>query len=170
VLKERGVDDVAVNQDIIQSPNRIKNENNRVENPGLASRQNGRPEPLDHHRTGKNIDRRDADKSDAQRRGNWRNENRKSSRDLEQQQPPQERPPSPETWRKPVEPEPPVGPRYGKAASAVELAQAFSKSVSDPKLATDRFSSQRGLPGQGQIPFSRLTSGPPTRPYQINGH
>ncbi|GKD46115.1 putative plant specific eukaryotic initiation factor 4B, partial [Tanacetum coccineum] len=63
--------------------------------------------------------------------------------------------PEPETWRKPVEPEPPVGPRYWKAASAVELAQAFSKSVSGPKLATDRFSSQRGFPGQGQIPFSR---------------
>lgn len=172
VLKERGVDDVAVNHDMIQSPNRMKKEITRADNqpihPTATTRQNGKPELVDHHRTGKNIDRRDAEKSDAQRRSNWRNENRKSSRDLEQQQP-QERPPSPETWRKPVESAPSAGPRYGKAASAVELAQAFSKSVSDPKVATDRFSSQRGLPGQTQIPFSRLTSQPTTRP-QINGH
>lgn len=150
----------------------MKKEITRADNlpihPTATTRQNGKPELVDHHRTGKSIDRRDADKSDAQRRSNWRNENRKSSRDLEQQQP-QERPPSPETWRKPVEPVPSAGPRYGKAASAVELAQAFSKSVSDPKVATDRFSSQRGLPGQTQIPFSRLTSQPTTRP-QINGH
>lgn len=167
VLKERGVDDVAVNHDMIQSPNRMKKEITKAEtHPTVSSRQNGKPETLDHHRTGKNIDRRDTEKSDAQRRSTWRNENRKSSRDLDQQQ--QERPPSPETWRKPVDsPAPPGGPRYGKAASAVELAQAFSKSVSDPKVPpTDRFSSQRG---QTQIPFSRLTTQPTTRP-QINGH
>ncbi|KAJ0451643.1 putative plant specific eukaryotic initiation factor 4B [Helianthus annuus] len=171
VLKERGVDDVAVTQDMIQSPNRMKKDITRAENPPMnptvTSRQNGKSEPFDHHRTGKTIDRREAEKSDAQRRSNWRNDNRKSSRDLEQQQ---ERPPSPETWRKPVDPEPSAGPRYGKAASAVELAQAFSKSVSDPKVvAIDRFSSQRGLPGQAQIPFSRLTSQPATRSH-INGH
>ncbi|KAK9064208.1 hypothetical protein SSX86_015588 [Deinandra increscens subsp. villosa] len=172
VLKERGVDEVADNHEMIQSPNRLKKDTMRAENPPMqvTSRQNGnvKSESSDHHRTGKTIDRRDAEKSDAQRRSNWRNENRKSSRDLEQQQ---ERPPSPETWRKPVDPEPSsAGPRHGKAASAVELAQAFSKSVSDPKLvAADRFSSQRGLPGQAQIPFSRLTSQPTTR-SQINGH
>ncbi|KAI3823896.1 hypothetical protein L1987_05341 [Smallanthus sonchifolius] len=170
VLKERGVDDVAVNHDMNQSPNRVKKDITRAENPPMnptvTSRQNGKSEPMDHLRTGKTIDRRDAEKPDAQRRSNWRNENRKSSRDLDQQQ---ERPPSPETWRKPVDPEPSVGPRYGKAASAVELAQAFTKSVSDPKVvATDRFSSHRGLPGQAQIPFSRLTSQPTTR-SQING-
>ncbi|KAI3680597.1 hypothetical protein L6452_35370 [Arctium lappa] len=172
VLKERGVDDVAVNQDMIQSPNRMKKEvTSPAVHPTVTPRQNGKPEPLDHHRAGKTIDRRDPEKSDAQRRSNWRNENRKSSRDLEKQPapPPQERPPSPETWRKPVDPAPPVGPRYGKAASAVELAQAFSKSVSEPKVATDRFPGPRGVPGQGQIPFSRLTSQPTTRP-QINGH
>ncbi|KAI3741082.1 hypothetical protein L1987_58749 [Smallanthus sonchifolius] len=171
VLKERGVDDVAVNHDIIQSPNRVKKDITRAENlpvhQTVTSRQNGKPESFDHHRTGKTIDRRDAEKSDAQRRSNWRNDNRKSSRDLDQQQ---ERPPSPETWRKPVDPAPSAGPRYGKATSAVELAQAFSKSVFDPKVVTtDRFSSQRGFPGQAQIPFSRLTSQPTTRP-QINGH
>ncbi|KAI3710392.1 hypothetical protein L2E82_40172 [Cichorium intybus] len=165
VLKERGVDDVAVNHETIQSPNRAKKEITRADNSPITSRQNGKPEPVDHHRPGKTIE-----KSDAQRRSNWRNENRKSSRDLEKQQPPpSERPPSPETWRKPVEPAPPAGQRYGKAASAVELAQAFSKSVSDPKVGPDRFSGQRGVPGQGQIPFSRLT-GQPTSRTQINGH
>lgn len=110
--------------------------------------------PVD-HRIVKNIDRdhhRDAEKSDFQRK-NWRSENRRSSKDLEKQQP--DRPLSPETWRKPVEQlTSPTGLRYGKAASAVELAQAFSKSVSDPKTA-DRVV-------RGQIPFSRLT-GPQSR-------
>ena len=155
-----------------------KEATNPAVHPTITPRQNGKPEPLDHHRTGKTIDRRDPEKSDAQRRTNWRNENRKSSRDLEKQPPPppppQERPPSPETWRKPVDPTPPAaGPRYGKAASALELAQAFSKSVSEPKVVTDRFPGTRsGVPGQSQsqIPFSRLTSQPTTTRPQINGH
>ncbi|KAL7592224.1 hypothetical protein Lser_V15G32140 [Lactuca serriola] len=164
VLKERGVDDVAVNHDTIQSPpNRAKKEITRADNPPVTSRQNGKPEPLDHHRTASKT-RDHAEKSDAQRRSNWRNENRKIEKQPPPPPTPQERPPSPETWRKPVEPTPPVGPRYGKAASAVELAQAFSKSVSDPKVGL------RGVPGQGQIPFSRLTGQPATRPHQINGH
>ncbi|KAL4563122.1 hypothetical protein LXL04_027155 [Taraxacum kok-saghyz] len=149
VLKERGVDEVVVNE-AIQSPNRVKREITRADNPPVTSRQNGKPDP---------------EKS----RTNWRNDShRKSSRDLEKQPPP-ERDPSPETWRKPVDPAPVAGPRYGKAASAVELAQAFSKSVSDPKV--ERFSGQRGVgSGQGQIPFSRLTGGPPASRAQINGH
>lgn len=138
----------------------------------MPVRYNGKAEnaPPD-HRIAKNIDRRDhrgdVEKSDLQRK-NWRSENRRSSRDLEKHQPPAVRAPSPETWRKPVEqPSSPTGIRYRKAASAVELAQAFSKSVSDPKTA-DRLSGQRGLPGRGQIPFSRLTV-PQSRP-QINGY
>lgn len=86
-----------------------------------------------------------------------------------------ERQPSPETWRKPVEQQPKTSPgatgiRYGRAASAVELAQAFSRSVSDPKV-NDRFSGQRGLntgTSRTQVPFSRLV-GPTSRP-QINGY
>lgn len=138
----------------------------------LPARYNRKSEnaPLD-HRIGKNIGRRDhrgdVEKSNFQGK-NWRSENRRSGRDLEKNQPPVERAPSPETWRKPVEqPLSPTGIRYGKVASAVELAQAFSKSVSDPKTA-DRLSGQRGPPGRGQIPFSRLT-GPQSRP-QINGY
>lgn len=102
-----------------------------------------------------------------------RNDIRKDN--IEKQVNVQERPPSPETWRKPVEEAKPVSPdapplRYGKAASAVELAQAFSKSVPGSKLA-DCFSGPGGLPNRGQIPFSRLM-GPSSRPQmsQINGY
>lgn len=134
--------------------------------------------PLD-DRTGKITERKDhrveADRSDVQRR-NWWNDNRKNGREAEkhkhQQHQQQERPTSPETWLKPAEQPRPSsadsnGMRYGKVASAVELAQAFSSSVSDQNT-TDRLSSQRGLPGRGQIPFSRLM-GPGSRP-QINGY
>lgn len=153
VLKERGINDVDFNNyDQVNPSNRVKQDVPRGEI--LPVRYNGKAEnaPLD-HRIGKSVDRRDhrgdVEKSDLQRK-NWRSENRRSSRDLEKNQPPAERAPSPETWRKPVEqPLSPTGIRYGKTASAVELAQAFSKSVSDPKTA-DRVV-------RGQIPFSRLT-------------
>lgn len=126
--------------------------------------------PLDHW-ISKNIDRRDhrANLEKTEVHKNWQSENRRSSREVDKPQP-QKRPPSPDTWRKPIE-QPashdPRNPRYGKAASAVELAQAFSTSISDPKTA-DGFSSQRGTPVRGEIPFSRLT-GPHPRP-QINGY
>lgn len=103
---------------------------------------------------------------------NWRNENRRTHRETEKQQHQQpDRPPSPETWRKPIEQPKPSSTdgaslRHGKAASAVELAQAFSRSVSDPN--TERFSGQKGIPGGGQLPFSRLM-GTTSRP-QINGY
>lgn len=131
--------------------------------------------PLD-DRIGKSVERKDhkveVDRADTQRR-NWRGDNRKNIRETEkfkqQQHQPQERPPSPETWRKPAEQPRPASPdanglRFGKVASAVELAQAFSSSVSDQKT----FSSQRGLPGRSQMPFTRLM-GPGPRP-QINGY
>ncbi|KAG5622778.1 hypothetical protein H5410_007996 [Solanum commersonii] len=151
-----------------------------------ATRHNEKTEsiPID-HRMAKNADKRDhridVEKGDGQRR-NWRSENWRNNKETERhhhhhhhhhqpQQHVQERPPSPETWRKPVEPPRPAsadapGARYGKATSAVELAAAFSKSVSDPAT-TDRFSGQKSLPNRAQIPFSRLT-GPQQRP-QING-
>lgn len=151
-----------------------------IEHATLA-RQGERTEnlPLD-QRFGRKFDRKDhrvdVERADMQRR-NWRNDNRWNSRGTEREQQQQQqqqevRHPSPETWRKPVEQPKPasadgVGPRYGKVASAVELAQAFSRSFSDPKLG-DRYSGQRGLPGRSQMPFSRLT-GPTSRP-QINGY
>lgn len=131
------------------------------------------------HRNGKNSERRD-NREEVERvntnKKTWRNENwRNNSREVEKQNnhQQQERPPSPDTWRKTVEEPKPLSPdssgvRFGKAASAVELAQAFSRSVSDPK-SVDRYSIQRPLPGRTQIPFSRLTSPDPTRRPQING-
>ncbi|XP_015066119.1 uncharacterized protein LOC107011220 isoform X2 [Solanum pennellii] len=183
----RGIDDVMHNHDLQQPHPRGKQHAGKAEAVMHATRHNEKTEsiPID-HRMAKTADRRDhridVEKGDGQRR-NWRNENWRNNKETERhhhhhhhhqpQQHVQERPPSPETWRKPVESPRPSsadapGMRYGKAASAVELAAAFSKSVSDPATATDRFSGQKSLPNRGQIPFSRLT-GPQQRP-QINGY
>ncbi|XP_004232758.1 uncharacterized protein [Solanum lycopersicum] len=184
VLQNRGIDDVMHNHDLQQPHPRGKQHAGKAEAAMHATRHNEKTEsiPID-HRMAKSADRRDhridVEKGDGQRR-NWRKENWRNNKETERhhhhhhpQQHVQERPPSPETWRKPVESPRPAsadapGMRYGKAASAVELAAAFSKSVSDPATATDRFSSQKSLPNRGQIPFSRLT-GPQQRP-QINGY
>ncbi|XP_042516366.1 uncharacterized protein LOC122090740 [Macadamia integrifolia] len=186
VLKERGIDDVAFNNvDATQQPTRVNNELTKTETKPevavLSARCGERAGnfSLD-QKIGRDSERKDHrldnEKTEAQR-GSWRNENRRNSRETEKQQ---ERLPEPETWRKPVEqakpfqPDAPGGLRYGKAASALELAQSFSRSASDAKAA-DRFSGQRGHPGQNQIPFSRLTdtrdfySGPTPR-HQINGY
>lgn len=186
VLQNRGIDDVMHNHDLQQPHPRGKQHAGRAEVVMHATRHNEKTEsiPID-HRMAKNADKRDhridVEKGDGQRR-NWRSENWRNNKETERhhhhhhhqpQQHVQERPPSPETWRKPVEPPRPAsadapGARYGKATSAVELAAAFSKSVSDPATTTDRFSGQKSLPNRGQIPFSRLT-GPQQRP-QINGY
>lgn len=127
-------------------------------------------------RAARNSDKRDhrtgVERTDLLHK-NWRNENSRNYRRTEerQQQPAsQERPPSPESWRKPVEQ--PVnpdtsGPHYGKVASPLELAQAFSKSKSDMAI-PDRLSGHRSFTNRSQVPFSRLTVSSP-RP-QINGH
>ena len=149
----------------------------RAPAPSILTRQGGRTEnlPLD-QRTVRKFDRKDnrvdIERVDTQR-GNWRNENRRNIRGTEkEQQQQQERQPSPETWRKPLEQARPVAAdaasaRHGKVASAVELAQAFSRSFSDPKSDV-RHSGQRGPSSRTQVPFSRLM-GPTTRP-QINGY
>lgn len=107
----------------------------------------------------------DGERVNGQRR-NWRagtgaGDNRRNPRETDRQQV-SERQPSPETWRKPAErvnSSQGVGSRNGRAASAVELAQAFSKPVSDSKV-NDRFPAQRGLnTGRTQMPFSRLVNG-----------
>lgn len=185
VLQNRGIDDVMHNHDLQQPHPRGKQHAGKAEAVMHATRHNEKTEsiPID-HRMAMNADRRDhridVEKGDGQRR-NWRSENWRNNKETERhhhhhhqpQQHVQERPPSPETWRKPVEPPRPAsadapGARYGKATSAVELAAAFSKSVSDPATTTDRFSGQKSLPNRGQIPFSRLT-GPQQRP-QVNGY
>ncbi|XP_019174977.1 PREDICTED: uncharacterized protein LOC109170350 isoform X2 [Ipomoea nil] len=186
VLKARGVDDAGTNDHDRQHFSRNKQDASRTETGQVhATRYNGRAENIvtDNRTTG-NTDRRDprfnGQRSDMQRR-NRQSENPRNGRDREieryhhqQPQAPQDRPTSPETWRKPVEhPKPssdvPVV-RYGKVASAIELATAFSKSVSDPPSA-DCFSGPRNLTtNRNQAPFSRLM-GPPTRPQaQINSY
>ncbi|XP_021294954.1 uncharacterized protein LOC110424662 isoform X1 [Herrania umbratica] len=178
VLKERGIDDS--NQEPGQHPDRVKHNiprtekvadqaaprhGERVENPPVDQRA-GRKSERNHHVENERVD---------MQRRNWRNDNRRNGRETErqpQQQQQQQRQPSPETWRKPANQPKPVSPesagvRYGKAASAVELAQAFSKSFSDQKT-DDRYAGQRGLPGPNPMPFSRLM-GPTPRP-QINGY
>ncbi|KAI5386324.1 uncharacterized protein LOC127100666 isoform X1 [Lathyrus oleraceus] len=184
VLKERGVDDVAIkNYDVVESSNRVEQNILRSEKLHDHSIQNRYGEKTDdglNQRTGRKPERKEQ-KVDGERalgqRKNWRsgdsnnnnNNNRRNPREADRQQV-SERHSSPETWRKPVESsQGDGGPRYGRAASAVELAQAFSKSVSDPKVNDSRFSGQRDLNnGRPQVPFSRLV-GPTSRP-QINGY
>lgn len=189
VLKERGVDDIVNSPEEVHSPIRVKSPRTEIA-PGHAnpSRQGERVEnqPVD-HRSGRAHEKREprappAQKGDIQRKNNWRNDNWRNNRDLPEKQPhhqqERERPPSPETWRKPVEAEQPKpansdssGLRFGKAVSAAELVQAFSRSVPDPKpKPVDQFSGQRGLPSpRSQMPFSRLAGNTTTRP-QINGY
>ncbi|XP_062087443.1 uncharacterized protein LOC133794251 isoform X2 [Humulus lupulus] len=190
VLKERGIDDVVISHDLVQQPERVEVHAPKAERisggNANSSRYSERTEiPAVDQRTIKKGERRERDhekrdhrtdiaRGDAQKR-NWRSdnrENRRNNREIEKQPQQPERAPSPETWRKPVEQPKPtpadsVGMRYGKAASAVELAQAFSRSsASDPT--NDRHSGQRSLPGRTQMPFSRLMS--PTQRPQINGY
>ncbi|KAG6573222.1 hypothetical protein SDJN03_27109, partial [Cucurbita argyrosperma subsp. sororia] len=174
VLKERGVDNTTNNNhDLVQNSGRIE------ENISRTERVQGPPVPV--HRTGKTGqvkegERRDNRADPEMQRRNF-SDNRRRDRDTERQQQQQqqqqlERPPSPETWRKPVEQQPKPASnstdvRPGKVASALELAQAFSRSVSDSNVA-DRVPSQSNLPGRPQMPFSRLM-GSSSRP-QINGY
>ncbi|XP_010547031.1 PREDICTED: uncharacterized protein LOC104818924 [Tarenaya hassleriana] len=140
VLKERGIDETDHNESeqLFErvKPNASKTE--RIPDQAFPSR------PLNNIsreiRTGK-VEKKDnqslsnADRSETEMR-NWRNNNDNNSRRNNSTRG-NERHPSPETWRRnPVEePRKPesaegMGQRYGKAASALELALAFSKPVS----------------------------------------
>lgn len=169
VLKERGVDVLASDHEKTSPVGRSKSEfakvDQRVEamsiNPSVE-RAEGFPAG---HRGTRNGDRkdykRDADRADAYRTTR-REDNRRATRDVER---PQEQPrPEPETWRKPVEPPKPevTTPRFGKTATALELAQAFSTSMSDtaPQSRLTNVPSPRVPPSPGtrdQSGFSRLT-------------
>ncbi|XP_039001406.1 uncharacterized protein LOC120127606 isoform X2 [Hibiscus syriacus] len=183
VLKERGIDDSS--HEPGQHPDRVKHNVPRSEKVAEqpAARHGERVGNPPVQKTGRKSERNHVhnERVDMQRR-NWRNENRQNERETERQQQPrrlqqQERQPSPETWRKPADQPKPVSPvsagavaagvRYGKAASALDLAQAFSKPFSDQKT-DDQHAGQRVLPGHAQMPFSRLM-GPTPRP-RINGY
>ncbi|KAL2343915.1 hypothetical protein Fmac_005200 [Flemingia macrophylla] len=183
VLKERGIDGVAkINHDVVEHSNRVENNILRAEkHPDHSTQTRYIEKAEDAHldqRTGRKLERKeqrvDGEKAHTPRR-NWRGDSRRNGRETDRPQQASERQPSPETWRKPVE-QPRVSPgaaggRHGRAASAVELAQAFSRSVSDPIVNDNRFSGQRGLntgSSRAQVPFSRLV-GPASRP-QINGY
>ncbi|RZC46257.1 hypothetical protein C5167_039202 [Papaver somniferum] len=166
VLRERGVDDVVIsNLESIQSPNRIKPEVHKIETKAEPARFGERSENVHvDHRAAKDPERKDNrgdnHKTDTQK-SSWRKESWRNGNKATEKQQQQEPRPEPETWRKPVEqsnPAPSDGLRYGKAASALELAQAFSRSVSTNPKTPDRISSQKGMAGQPQIPFSRLTA------------
>ncbi|XP_072987729.1 uncharacterized protein [Typha latifolia] len=181
VLKERGVDVVAASDlDKALPSNRARSDLPKTDpklEPAPTNRSGERTDSFPHgQRGGRDLQRKDylpdLDNADNMR-SSWRSDNRRIPKDTEK---PLEQPrPEPETWRKPAEqPKPDVSaPRFGKAASALELAQAFSKSVSDNK-SQNRFTNQRSLPGRNQVPFSRLTdnrefySG--TAQRQINGY
>ncbi|KAJ7968394.1 Eukaryotic translation initiation factor-like protein [Quillaja saponaria] len=178
VLKERGIDDVAYNnKDLVEHSVRVEHNvgwTEKVPDHSIPTKYGDKPENAPHdQRIGKKPERKEQ-RSDAERgvqRKIWHGESRRNNKETERQQLP-ERQSSPETWRKPIEQSKPasvnaIGFQHGRAASAVELAQAFSRSVSDPKI-TDRFSAQRGIPGRSQMPFSRLV-GPTPRP-QVNGY
>ncbi|XP_074555694.1 uncharacterized protein LOC141811572 isoform X2 [Curcuma longa] len=173
VLKERGIDIAANEVDMIRSSNRNdllkidqKTEPNlstqlgeRAERLSVGQRTAKDPESKGYHPDNERVDMQSA---------LWRNDHRKNSR---QNDKPLERPRADtDNWRKSVienqKPEVP-GPRFGKGASALELAQAFSRSVSDARP-------ENKVPVQKQLPFSRLTgtkelySG--TTHRQINGY
>ncbi|KAK1304314.1 hypothetical protein QJS10_CPB11g01134 [Acorus calamus] len=169
VLKERGIDSVALeNLDLGPPTNRVKHEVPRtdVKQEAVAPTNRHAEAPME-PKTGRDPERRDH-RSDAPRNSSWRNDNRRHN-----EKPQEQRQQEPENWCKPVDPpkSPPSeaeGPRFKKASSALELAQAFSRSVSEAKADGHPTSHK------GQVPFSRLTdsrefrSGPNQR--HINGY
>ncbi|MCL7026093.1 hypothetical protein MKW94_012325 [Papaver nudicaule] len=170
VLRERGVDDVVIsNLESIQSPNRVKPDVHKIETKADPARYGERSENVHvDHRATKDPERKDNrgdnHKTDNQK-SSWRKESWRNGNKVQQQEPR----PEPETWRKPVEqpnPAPSDGLRYGKAASALELAQAFSRVSTNPKT-PDHISSQKGMAGQSHIPFSRLTATTTTATREI---
>ncbi|KAL2495273.1 eukaryotic translation initiation factor-related [Forsythia ovata] len=179
VLKERGIGDAPASNYGSELFSRVNLDSpkNETVSAHAATNYNGKAENIHgDKRIVKHTDRRDnridVERTDSQRR-NQQNESWRNKKEIEKRHNQQQgRPPSPETWRKPVEHQNPASPsatgqRYGKATSAVELAQAFSKSVSDPTVA-NCLSGPSGVPNRGQVPFSRLM-GPTPRP-QINGY
>ncbi|TVU38731.1 hypothetical protein EJB05_12116, partial [Eragrostis curvula] len=186
VLKERGVDVLASDVEKDSPVGRSKSEFAKVEKKVEAMSINPAVERAENfsagHRGPRNADRkdykRDTDRADAYK-STRREDIRRGARDVEK---PLEQPrPEPETWRKPVEPPKPevTTPRFGKMASALELAQAFSKPTSDnvPQSRLTSVPSPRApSPGvRDQVSFSRLTdnnrslhSGPSQR--RINGY
>ncbi|XP_010458545.1 PREDICTED: uncharacterized protein LOC104739789 isoform X1 [Camelina sativa] len=173
VLKERGIDEIEHNKLEQPTDRMVPKPIERVPDHAIQRPMNS-PRDLRtrkfEQKDGRNVS--DNARSETQRR-NWRENENKSSRQQQQTQE-KTRHPSPETWRKPV-PQKPKSPdgtglRHGKAASALELAQAYSP-FSDSKSgigSSNSFNTSRNNQSQQQ-PFSRLV-GSTTTSRKINGY
>ncbi|CAN8305522.1 unnamed protein product [Cochlearia groenlandica] len=179
VLKERGIDETEhheleqpLERLVLKPVERVLE--HATQRPMITPR-NLRTRKLD-QKDGRNVS--DTARSETQSR-KWRENDTKSSRQQQQTQE-KTRHPSPETWRKPTVLQKPesadrTGPRHGKAASALELAQAYSP-FSHPTLpgsGPNSFNTSRNRNNQRQQqqPFSRLVgSTTTTTTRQINGY
>uniref|UniRef100_A0A1J3GLX7 Eukaryotic translation initiation factor-related n=1 Tax=Noccaea caerulescens TaxID=107243 RepID=A0A1J3GLX7_NOCCA len=169
VLKERGIDETEhhkleqpLDRTVLKPIERVPEHANQRP---LSSPRDLRTRKFD-QKDGRSVS--DINRSETQRR-NWRDNDIKSTRQQQHQTQEKTRHPSPETWRKPVaeKPQSPdgTGLRHGKAASPLELAQAYSDSKSG--TGSSKFNMSRN--NQTQQPFSRLV-GSTTTPRQINGY
>ncbi|CAN0914647.1 hypothetical protein LINGRAHAP2_LOCUS28688 [Linum grandiflorum] len=199
VLKERGIDDVEINKLELspspKRPNSSKSEVRPVEQIAPFTRQaptkTESRTPTNRRAGGRDFERKDQkagadnEKPDQERKS-WRNDKWKSNKEVVVK----EQRPEPDTWRKPIEEEQKPTPGggsggHGKLVSALELAQAFSKSVSVPK--TNELRSPHRGPvrphsdnnNNSQVPFSRLTESqtrdlhhpaPATARHRLNGY
>ncbi|CAF1924939.1 uncharacterized protein LOC106401565 isoform X1 [Brassica napus] len=171
VLKERGIDETEHQKLEQQLERTVLNPIERVPVPEHAVQ---RPVSSPRELRTRKFDQKDVRsvsdvaRSETQRR-NWRDNDVKNPRQQPQAQE-KSRHPSPETWRKPVpqKPESPdgTGHRPGKAASPLELAQAYS----DTKSGTGSSSFNMSRNNQTQQPFSRLVGSTTTKPKHINGY
>ncbi|CAL1393892.1 unnamed protein product [Linum trigynum] len=204
VLKERGVDDIEINKidHLSPSPTRVNTLKIEVKSEHLAPAPRQGPPTKSEVRTptsrgrtgGREFERKDHQKDHnekpEQERKSWRNDNWKSSNKevvVNHNYKEQQRPET-ETWRKPIEERnsntSPEGVGHGKLVSALELAQAFSKSVSVSKKNSELRSPHRGGPVRqhsdkngSQVLFSRLTEtrselypAPSTARHRVNGY
>lgn len=186
VLKERGIDDLATcNVNLRHTPNRV-NDSPKFEaswdhSVPAARHSKGTSTHTPERRLGRDLDRKDhwmeTAKPDIQRKSwwneNWRNNSREAERQPQQQPQQRDHRSKPETRHNPIQqpnhPEPNGSVTHrGKVSSALELAQAYSRSASTPNT-DDQFSSQTALPGRNQVPFSRLTDNS-RHHIKINGY
>jgi hypothetical protein len=172
VLKERGIDETEHHK--LEQPldrtvlKPIESVPEHANQRPLSSPRDLRTRKFD-QKDGRSVS--DINRPETQRR-NWRDNDIKSTRQQQHQTQEKTRHPSPETWRKPVaeKPQSPdgTGLRHGKAASPLELAQAYSDSKSG--TGSSNFNMSRNN-NQTQQPFSRLVgSTTTTTPRHINGY
>ncbi|RVW72477.1 hypothetical protein CK203_053217 [Vitis vinifera] len=182
VLKERGIDDLATcNVNLRHTPNRA-NDSPKVEaswdhSVPAARHSKGTSTHTSERRLGRDLDRKDqwmeTAKPDIQRKSWWNENWRNNSREAERQPQQRDHRSKPATRHNPIQqpnhPEPNGSVTHrGKVSSALELAQAYSRSASTPNT-DDQFSSQTASPGRNQVPFSRLTDNS-RHHIKINGY